>query len=281
MSDTSNISTPVPSVSKKRDLSSPEELSVSKKNRSNGDFVDTLCTDSDASATMAATNLALDDTAVQSIADALRDTVISRISDTMTVMVEAIVKGVIAGLSTRIGKLESENELLKARVYALEGMADTAEQYSRRNCLRVAGVPESPGENTDDIIIGLCKDMGTSVSLPEIDRTHRVGKPDPSGKKPRAIIVKFATYRARQTVYKKRTTLRQCGHGGVFLNEDLTRARADLLYQARQLVRSNRIESAWSSDGTILVKAAGSIRRIQTPADLSVFKVHGAPGGGK
>lgn len=264
-----SISTPEPTTSKKRDLSSPEELLAPKKNRFNSNSLETVTSVN--TDTMSATNLALDATAIQSIAEALKDTVLTRLTDTMASMVEAIVKGVNDGLANRITKLEAENELLRVRVRALENTADTAEQYSRRNCLRVAGIPESPNEDTDQIMIDICKDLDTPVSLAEIDRSHRVGKRDPSGRRPRAIIVKFATYRARQTVYKKRTTLRHCGHERVFLNEDLTRSRSDLLYQARLLAKDKRVEGAWTSDGTVLVKAGGVIHRIIDTADLSKF----------
>ena len=125
----------------------------------------------------------------------------------------------------------------------------------------MSGVKETPGENTGALILKICADNGVPVQLSDIDRSHRVGKPPspptpltPLDTKPRAIIVKFATYRVRSAVFKSRTNLKSAGYEGVFLNEDLTKPRNTLLYHARQLAKDKKIDSAWSSDGTILIK---------------------------
>ena len=86
------------------------------------------------------------------------------------------------------------------------------------------------------------------------DRTHRLGRPstrDRPRNKPRDIIIKFATYRARQKLYKARTLTKD---RGVFIYEHLTKARSELLFEARRRVKSKQLKSAWSSDGTILIK---------------------------
>ena len=57
-------------------------------------------------------------------------------------MASSIVTGVLEGLQTKVATLEKENQDLRDRVEKLEAKADAAEQYSRRNCLRIAGVPE-------------------------------------------------------------------------------------------------------------------------------------------
>ena len=40
----------------------------------------------------------------------------------------------------------------------------------------------------------------------------------------------------------------------IFINEDLTRTRATLLWKARAYKKANKINDGWSTDGTILVK---------------------------
>ena len=52
--------------------------------------------------------------------------------------------------------------------------------------------------------------------------------------------MKFATYRARQRLYSARSSLKKkTVHNGVFLNEDLTKSRSKLLWEARQKVKGN------------------------------------------
>ncbi|MES9879442.1 MAG: hypothetical protein ABW185_00995 [Sedimenticola sp.] len=226
-------------------------------------------------------NLDLNADSITAIAMAVKDTIFQQLQVSMGIMVEAVVRGVADSLTTRVTVLEKtnallceENKLLLERVQHLEGLAETSEQYSRRNCLRISGVKESIGEDTDAVMMGIFDDMHSGVVLSDVDRSHRIGKPK-SGGKGREIIVKFATYRARQKVIRKRTILKTCGHTGVYVNEDLTKYRAELLYEARQLVKAKKIAGAWSSDGTILIKTVigetTTIHRIQKRDDLTPF----------
>ena len=58
---------------------------------------------------------------------------------------------------------------------------DSLEQYSRRNSLRIAGIPEEEGEETDKIVLGLAANLNIELNQTEIDRSHHVGKPVPTG----------------------------------------------------------------------------------------------------
>ena len=111
--------------------------------------------------------------------------------------------------------MRKENALLKEKVNNLE-------QYTRRNSIRVHGIPEeSDKENCEDIVLNFFKEqMNMDIPLADIDRTHRVGKVTPekritrqSGKTlPRAIIVKFVSYRTRRLVFSKKKDLKGSRH---------------------------------------------------------------------
>lgn len=272
-------STPSSSNIKKRDLSSPEELVLPKKCKSllessvtfeSSDLPDSILM------AEAMTNISLDASTIQAIALALKDTIQSNLQVMIDASIKPIVDGVVHGLQIRIDTLELDNKALKDqntklldRVVELESSSESAEQYSRRNCLRLSGVPESLGEDPDQLVMDVSDAVGAGLSIQEIDRCHRIGRRRPDGK-PRQIIVKFATYRSRQKLYSNRTRLRTSDHKGVFVNEDLTRNRSELLFQARQLVKSRKLLGAWSTDGSVLVKVNdGSIRRINSRKDMS------------
>ncbi|KAH3779914.1 hypothetical protein DPMN_157723 [Dreissena polymorpha] len=89
--------------------------------------------------------------------------------------------------------------MLRDRLMDFECTMDASEQYSRRNNVSIFGLPESPEskKSTDDIVIQLCNTLSVDVSVNEIDRSLRTGKR--GGCKPRHIIVKFTSYRARQS----------------------------------------------------------------------------------
>ena len=167
---------------------------------------------------------------------------------------------------------------MKKRVEKLEISADNAEQYSRRNCLRSSGVSEINDEVNDNIVLDLATAIDADIKLEDIDRSHRLGKPkfrdssDDTPARPRDIIIKFSTYRARQKVYKARALTKQRGYKGIFINEDLTKNRSQPLYEARRRFKSKQLQGAWSSDGTILIKHFdNTVVKITSVSQLPVF----------
>jgi len=95
--------------------------------------------------------------------------------------------------------------------------------------------------------------------LAQIDRTHRVGKPRATqggtnlgtNRRPRDIVVIFTSYRARQSVYRLRSQLKEARYKMFFINEELTKQRGYLFYQARCLVKNKSVASVWTIDGVI------------------------------
>ena len=198
----------------------------------------------------------------------------------------SLFKEEVQELRTENSRLHEACNTLEKRVYELEMEKDSLEQYSRRNSLRIAGIPEEEGEETDKIVLGLAADLNIELNQTEIDRSHRVGKPVPTGsaargpakRRCRDIIVKFVSYNARDRLFKVRRELR--GLGGnklVYINEDLTRNRSKLLYVARTLVRGKKIKSAYSSDGKIFIRDFSDTRHIiRTDSELTKYGDLGA-----
>ncbi|XP_054769794.2 uncharacterized protein LOC129277668 [Lytechinus pictus] len=166
--------------------------------------------------------------------------------------------------SAEIESLRSQLETRTNALNALNNRLEGLEQYSRRNSLRFFGIKESPGENTDDIIIKLATDnLKMNLRKEDIDRSHRIGPPKEStseNTKPRAIIVKFASYRKRREVIGNR---RKLAGKRMSILEDLTAKNAVLLNAARL---SPKVKSAWSIDGRIfaLPNTAGSVKKLLT-----------------
>lgn len=112
---------------------------------------------------------------------------------------------------------------LRGRISALEEKNDELEQYTRRNSLRITGIPESEEEDCYKRVLDIANntlELDPPLTIQDIDRTHRIG-PKLSGRSTRPIIVKFATYRQRHRMMTKRNLLRVKAKQ-VFINEDLT-----------------------------------------------------------
>ena len=70
-----------------------------------------------------------------------------------------------------IFNLKKEHEQLKSDVESLE-------QYTRRNCLPVHGIPEEQGQSTGSILLNAINEhLEEELTEVDIGRTDRVGKP--------------------------------------------------------------------------------------------------------
>ena len=189
----------------------------------------------------------------------------------------------IDDLEKKVTRLETELSQVKVsdfkavenekRIVQLENDLDELQQYGRRNALRFwSKDAETEGEDTDSIVLDHIKSLGVKMERFEIGRTHRVGKKRDG--KPRAIIAKFISYRARQRVYDARKK-----NNNVFVSEDLTRKRAHIMYIARGMRRDKLIDSCWSKDGRIYVRelnawgtaTPGRVVQIHNKEDLNAF----------
>lgn len=217
----------------------------------------------------------------------IKNTITEQVINSVAEMGKSLSDVIQTSINDRMTSLEQENKLLHNQVLELKTeldnmkmssgkSLDTMEQYSRRNCLRIAGVPESPEENTDDIILDIAKSANVALSLHDIDRSHRLQPRKPlntdQSSRPRDIIIKCVSYRSRDAFFRAKYHLKnsQC-YSNVYINEDLTRNRAALLKSARNLVKikNSSVISAWSRDGRIYVKYADESRRvIETINDL-------------
>ena len=93
---------------------------------------------------------------------------------------------------------------MSATIESLKGCLDRQEQYSRRNCLLIHGLPESKNENTDELVIDTIKEkMGEEIEKNERDRSHRLSAPKNNGKS-RPIIRKFVRYNTRCIIFKNK-----------------------------------------------------------------------------
>ena len=158
-------------------------------------------------------------------------------------------------------KLTSELDKLKTEVKNLSAQVDDLAQYSRKNCLRFSGIAERSSEgreDTDKIVLNICnkvilRSSGTTLDVGDIDNSHRLGpKPRSSRDPPRDIIVKFTRYRSRAVVYGNKRNLKNYNRNPssgykVFINEALTKRRANVFSRLRRCKRDGLIDSCWTS----------------------------------
>ncbi|KAL8602587.1 hypothetical protein ACOMHN_063044 [Nucella lapillus] len=137
-----------------------------------------------------------------------------------------------------ITRLSTKQDDLRNTVGYLETEIDRLEGFSRRNNIKLFGVPESTGEEQED-----CAEVVRYVLetyIPEktwdpdvIERAHRLGKPNSHNRNPRPIIAKFQRWGDAMRVMKDPAAREGMEKGSLRVAQDLTRRQAARLRDLR------------------------------------------------
>lgn len=176
---------------------------------------------------------------------------------------EKVANNLKESFKEEINKLEVNIQEMKKENMALTEKVDALEQYSRRNNVRIFGIPEDVGgkENLEDKVISLCTDkLGVRIAPEKIDRCHRLGSVKPGA--PRAVIVKFVSYKDRCVLFNNKKLFKGTR---VVVSEDLTRSKHVLFKAAKLKIGKNKV---WTYDGMIYAKINNIKCSIKSMSDL-------------
>ena len=157
-------------------------------------------------------------------------------------------------------------------VYRIECAIDEVQQYSRRDCLEITGIPILPEENRKHVI----KEIGTLINV-NVEDTHLAAAhrlPDTKNVK-HQLIVKFVHSDKREEMYKKRRNLigknisnllsvqaamglAATSNNKIHINESLTGYRKQLFGRINDFKRKNNYKYLWTANGKIMLKAQDS-----------------------
>ena len=158
---------------------------------------------------------------------------------------------------------------------------DSLEQYTRKNSLEFHGIPECLYANAQDVVISVAKKIDVDIEQDDIEIVHKLQRK--KGNKP--IIAKFCSHKAKAKIYRERFKLRNVkvsdifphyspadeSQNRIYINENLTTFRRDLLSKALKKRKDKTLSSVWTLDGKIFVKTSSDEEpiRIQSEADLN------------
>ena len=143
-------------------------------------------------------------------------------------------------LESTVSMLQEHVKLYQEQMNELKDKHDDLEQYGRRLCVRIDGVPSNENETSNDVfenVKGLIEESKSEIPEVAIDRAHRIGKEytdSTSGKKSKSIIVRFTTFRHRNMFYHGRKNLKH----NVKVKMDLTKKRYSISSDALKLSKN-------------------------------------------
>lgn len=144
--------------------------------------------------------------------------------------------------SDDIAEMKTTIECLTASVAKLENKCEDLESRSRRNNVRIVGVPEGPDTCTTAAVAALLKEAFNLEKEPLLDRSHRTLQPKPKpGDRPRAIVCRFHYHSDCMDILRRARELRQIKVRGVTVSvfpdhtAKIARARAAFNEVRRQL----------------------------------------------
>ena len=180
----------------------------------------------------------------------------------MSAEIQAQVEASVAPFREAYDRLAEDNKRLQIRI-------DELEQYGRKNCVRIFGVSEDKSD-TDQVVVDLGEKLNVNIQKTDIAVSHRVGPTKPN--KARPIISRITNYALRHELLKASKELRKIkDYEEVSINQDLTKFRAKLAYEARQVVRSGNAISTFVFDGKIFLCDKDKKHQIRCIDDLFPF----------
>lgn len=199
-------------------------------------------------------------------------------------------------LKNQHSELEKDHKALKSQVLKSEKVItmhsqniNDLEQYSRRECLEIRGIPVTQDESTDEIVGKVGEIIGVDIDADDISISHRLAdkvitrsdgvqmKRDP------AIIVKFTHrttrddfYRARKKLHKRSTKdlgFTRQRENPIFISESLTARNRMIFNRCLEFKKKNYFKFIWTHYGTTFLRkdTNSSVIVIKTEDDIKKY----------
>lgn len=152
--------------------------------------------------------------------------------------------------------------MMKSQMELLVQGLDRQETASRRKVLLFHGIAESADTTVEKTILHLLTSQFkmSNISPDQLTACHRLGT---NTSKPRPVIVRFAHYSLRNSVWNAKSSLKNTG---ITASEFLTKPRHDVFIAAR---KHFGMRQCWTTDGKIIILLPDNKRRrIETLSEL-------------
>ena len=168
-------------------------------------------------------------------------------------------------LKEEVDKLQKELIATKKVAQTASQRANTNEQYSRKNNIKIMGVVEDADEDEQKLTrkVQQILESKASVKLEDnkIMALHRI--PGKVGM-PKPVLIKLRNNNEKTKIMKKRKEMK---HAGYRLVDDVTKANTKLI---NRLMEHKDIDSAWYFNGSVYGKSKSGTRfKFEVHSDIS------------
>lgn len=196
--------------------------------------------------------------------------------DTSNVLMEEIRKK-LAELQNENKALKENNLSLNKEVVSLRERMRNLEQYTRVNNIEISGVPETRGENINDLLSDVGAALGVEVKETDVAAAHRV--PSYRSDREPAVIVQFTARMIKERWIakfrqRKGLTARDINQNfspqRVYINDHLSPENKQFLAKLKQKGRDLDYKFIWCRDGKFFArKAEGQpVKKINSYEDM-------------
>lgn len=158
-------------------------------------------------------------------------------------------------------QIKHENRRLNDNVFGLVVDIEELEHYGRRNSLRFHNVPITKEElnKTDDKIVDICKQhLKIDITADDINRSHIIGKIHHESCQ---LICRFRNWKIKNQIFKQKKHLKSNANR-IYITEDLTRYRQQLVSKIQIARKERKIESFWTNDGRLFLKKTSNSPKV-------------------
>ena len=187
----------------------------------------------------------------------------------------------LSNLETNCDSVKNENRHLKAEVLRLSGILERhstelneIEQYSRRECVEISGLPVEVEENTTDLAIKVASLMDLDLDERDISVSHRLSQRRTSdGATSREVdhalrfpkvIVKFVRRETKELFYQGRKCLKnkntrdiglsRISDNKIYVSESLSPRNRELFKDSLKFKRDYHFNYIWTQTGRIFLR---------------------------
>ena len=156
---------------------------------------------------------------------------------------------------------------LEGRCNALETQVDEYEQSKRDKNIIISGLEDAKC-NQDGALEFLKTIPGVNITIFDLDYTLKLRAPPNNKAKVNRLRVALQNKEKKLEIMKAKKNLAKSVK--MWINDDLTAFRARLGYQARQCVKTGKLEQTWTHDSKVFIKRQGEMsgRLVRTQKDL-------------